>query len=76
MNFSSSSSLKSLPLPFTFHDLQKPSISHERPRAFGRGQVEGLASVTHDHAESFALDLAMLPLKLLESRLQVHTLFL
>ena len=58
------------------HNLHKPSVSHERSRASRRGEIEGLANATDDHAESSSLRLAMLPLKLLEPRLQVHTLFL
>jgi len=58
------------------HNLHKPTIRHERPCARGLGQVERLSSLTHDHAESSALDVAMVPLKLLEPRLQVQSLFL
>jgi len=56
------------------HNLDEPSISHERPRARGRGYVERLASAAHDHAQSSALDLAAVPLKLFEPRVELHTL--
>ena len=63
MKRSSSSSLKSSPLPLAFTISNNASVRHERPRACARGEAERFARVAFDHVESSELDVGMVSLK-------------